>query len=112
MAVKLTEKDVFFALCKGMRKKQDGSSKGREGHSVDTSEIGHALLIKYDCKCEDINGKQIWAILHKLIAKGLVVKKKVKMRTKRQGWKEYDYFELGTKGKQYIETLKNKKGVA
>ena len=117
--INVTEKEVFFALCKAIRNKQNENLKVAEGSAVDSSDVVYYLYRGLSSN-EHINEKQVWALLHKMIEKGLVNKKQVMKRKKWRSWRgkhhsamrECIYFELGTKGKQYVETLKIKKGVA
>lgn len=72
--INVTEKEVFFALCKAVRKKQDENLKVAEGSAVDSSDVVY-YLSRGLASNEHINEKQVWALLHKMIEKGLVNKK-------------------------------------
>jgi len=114
--INVTEKEVFFALCKAIRKKQNENLKVAEGSAVDSSGVVYYLSRELASN-EHINEKQVWALLHKMIEKGLVNKKQVMKRKKWRSWRgkhhsamrECVFFELGAKGKKYIEALKEVK---
>jgi hypothetical protein len=116
--INVTEKQVFFALCKAMRRKQDLKVNVKEGSAVESYEVCTFLyeITKSEAFGKDVNEKQVWALLHKMIKEELVVKKVIKKKVRwsnRRGkwshrWVDKTFFELGTKGKEYINTLRGK----
>lgn len=103
-ALKGKELKVFLALCRAVRWQQEVLRD--KGKNISATHIQVHYTHQLELYIDDMDAKQVYAIMHRLREKGFVEMKKVPTRTIYAKRRRTTVFSIGEKGMDFIQMIR------